>query len=137
MTTAGLECGNSCDAGQQVVGRGGERVLVGSPVHRFAHELLWRGVGDGADGHVGRGDAAGVIEWSGDAEVGEEDARVIGVEVGDDDVGGLDVSVQQALLVGVVQGAGDSGDDGDRRGRRACLPGTAVPPGEPTSVPSM
>ena len=33
---------------------------------------------------------------AGDAEVGEEDARVIGVEVGDHDVGGFDVAVQQA-----------------------------------------
>ena len=101
--------------------RGGERVLVGSPVHRLAHELFGCGVGDGADGHVGRGEAAGVVEWSGDAEVGEEDAGVIGVEVGDHDVGGLDVAVQQTLLVGVVQGAGDGGDDGyDKVDGHAC-----------------
>ena len=75
----------------------------------LAHELFGGGVSDRADGHVGGGDAAGVIERSGDAEVGEEDLGVVGVEVGDDDVGGFDVSVQQALLVGIVQGTGDGG----------------------------
>ena len=78
----------------------------------LAHELFGGRVGHGADGHVGRGDAAGVIEWSGDAEVGEEHTGVIGIEVGDDDVGGLDVAVQQTFLVGVVQRTGDGGSDG-------------------------
>jgi hypothetical protein len=37
---------------------------------------------------------------------------IIAVEIGVDDVGGFDVSVQQTPLVGVVQCAGDSGNDG-------------------------
>jgi hypothetical protein len=99
-------------AGQEVVGGGSEGVLVSSPVQLFTHELFGRGVGNGAHGHVGRGDAAAVIEWSGNTEVGEENPPIIAVEIGDDDVGGLDVSVQQAPLVGIVQRAGDSGNDG-------------------------
>jgi hypothetical protein len=49
-------------AGQEVVGGGSEGVLVSSPVQLFTHELFGRGVGNGAHGHVGRGDAAAVIE---------------------------------------------------------------------------
>jgi len=49
-------------AGQEVVGGGSEGVLVSSPVQLLTHELFGRGVGDSAHGHVGRGDAAGVIE---------------------------------------------------------------------------
>ena len=49
-------------SGQEVVGGGGEGVLVSSPVQLFTHELFGRGVGNSAHSHVGRGDAAGVIE---------------------------------------------------------------------------
>lgn len=31
-------------SGAQVVGRSGQRVLVGAPVKMFAHQLLWCGV---------------------------------------------------------------------------------------------
>ena len=82
-------------AGQQVVGRRRQGILVGSTVHCLAHELFWGGIGDRADGHVGGGNADGVIKWSGDTEISEEDAGFIALHVGYDDVGRLDVPVQQ------------------------------------------
>ena len=90
--------------GQQVINGRRERVLIGSTIDWLTHELLGGGIGDRADGHVGGGDAAGVIEWSGDAEVGDEHAGVVRIEVGNNDVGGLDVAVKKAFLMGVVQG---------------------------------
>src|SRR4029079_5298591 len=98
-------------AGQQVVGGGGQGVLVGTPVNALTHELFWGSVGDRAHGHVGGGQAVGGIKGAGDTEGGEEDSPVVlRIESGDDDVGGLDVSVQQAPFVGIVQRAGDSGN---------------------------
>jgi hypothetical protein len=58
-------------------------------------------------------DAAGVVNRTSDTEVGEERHRVVGVEIRDDYVGGLDISVQQAPLMGIVQCAGDGGNDRD------------------------
>jgi hypothetical protein len=84
--------------------------LVSPPIDWLTHQLFRRRVGHGANGHVGRRQAAGVVERTGNAEVGEEDAGVVGIEVGDDDVGRLDITMQKALLVGVVQGAGNGGN---------------------------
>jgi hypothetical protein len=108
-------------ARQQVVGGGGEGVLISSPVQVLAHELFGRGVGDSAHGHVGSSDAARVIQWAGNTEVGERNLFIIAVEISDDDVGGLDVSVQQALFVCIIQRAGDSGNDAESKfGRHTC-----------------
>ena len=60
-------------SGQQMKGRRRERVLVGSAVDRLTHELLWRGVRDGSDGHVRRGQPARIIDAPGDSEVGQQD----------------------------------------------------------------
>lgn len=84
--------------GQQVVCRCGEGVFVSLPVHRLAHELLGCRVGNGSNCHVGCGESVGVIEWAGDAEVGEVDIRVVCVEVSDQDVGRFDVAMEQPLL---------------------------------------
>jgi hypothetical protein len=100
-------------AGQHVVGGRSKRILVNPTVHLLAHQLFGGGVGPSAYGHVGRGDAD-VIEWSGDTEVREKNRPIIGVEIGHDDVGWLYISVQQTLPMGVIQRAGDSGNDRDR-----------------------
>ena len=97
--------------GEQVVGGGGQRVLVCMPVDALALELFGRGVGDRADRHVGSGQRAGLPDPARDAEVGEHDPRVTGLGPAEQDVGGFDVPMQQALAVGVVQRLGDRGDD--------------------------
>ena len=108
-------------AGQEMVGGGRKGVLVNAPVDLVAHQLLRGGVRHCAHGHIGRGDAANVVDRPRDAEVGEESQLIIDVEISDDDVVGLDVSVQQAFLVGVVQRAGDSGNNrADEFGGHAC-----------------
>jgi hypothetical protein len=37
-------------SGEHVIGRGGQRVLIGAAVDMFTHQLLGSAVGDGADG---------------------------------------------------------------------------------------
>ncbi|ODQ84668.1 hypothetical protein BHQ17_26475 [Mycolicibacterium holsaticum] len=63
-------------SGQQVVGRRGQRVLVGPTVQRIAHQLFGCRIGDRADGHVGRGDAARIVERAGDPKVGKKDLGI-------------------------------------------------------------
>jgi hypothetical protein len=57
----------------QVVG------VVSTSVHLLTHELFGSGVGDGADGHVRRGNAADVIHRSAYTKVGEENSLFVGV----------------------------------------------------------
>ena len=93
-------------AGQHLVGDDGEGVDVGGGGEVLAAHLLRGHVAWRAHGEAGHGEAGGV-EGAGDAEVGEGGATA-GV---DDDVAGLDVAVDHALSVGVVEGAGELGDD--------------------------
>ena len=51
--------------GEQLVGRRGQRVLVGPAVDSLAGQLLRRGVGDRAHRHVGAGQFAGVVRRGG------------------------------------------------------------------------
>ncbi|VBA53131.1 hypothetical protein LAUMK191_02674 [Mycobacterium attenuatum] len=97
--------------GEQVKRRRCQRVLVGPPVEVLAHQLFGRGVGHGAHRHIGRGQPAGFAHPAGDPEVGQHDSTVRRVGLGDQDVGGLDVAVQQPVFVGVVERLGHRGDD--------------------------
>ena len=77
-----------------------------------------------AEGHAGLGHAglAGLAGGEGDAEVGDEGAAVV-----QQDVLGLDVAVDDALAVGVVERAGDLARDADRVGDgQLLLAGEAV-----------
>jgi hypothetical protein len=61
---------------------------------------------------MSRGDATDVVGIAGNSEVGQEDSLLaLVIEMGDHDIGGFDISVQQALLVGVIQRAGNRCDD--------------------------
>ncbi len=92
---------------EQVVGRSCQRVEVCATVNLFAHQLFWSSVGDGADSHVGCSDTAAVIEWSRDSKICQKDVLLIGSQIRDDDVGGFDITMQQALLVRVIQCTSD------------------------------
>ena len=96
-------------AGEHLVGDGAERVLVGAGVEgAIAGGLLGAHVVWRAEGEPGLGDAtaAGVGDGEGDAEVGDD--RLPGLE---QDVLGLQVAVDDAAGVGVVEGAGEEGGE--------------------------
>ena len=80
--------------GKQVECRGGQRVLVGAAINIRPDELLGGSVGNGAHRDVGLGDSADVGELTGNTEVRQQDSAIIIVGVGQQDVGGLDVTMQ-------------------------------------------
>ncbi len=87
-----------------------QRVDVGAGVDGFAARLLRRQVLGGADHRGGLGDAvARVGERAGDAEV----HHLHGAGLADHDVRGLDVAVDDAVLVAEVQRLAGVGDDLD------------------------
>ncbi len=98
--------------GQQVEGGGGQRVLIGAAVDRFVRQLLGRRIGEGADHHVRRGQAAGIIDVPGYTEVAQQDSLFTGLPAGEQDVRGADIAVQHVMmLVCVVERPGDRFDD--------------------------
>ena len=68
-------------------------------VDRFAENLLGGHVADGADEDTGFGEGAGDLRAAGEAEVDDLDF----VAAVDDEVGWLDVAVDDAMFVRVVQ----------------------------------
>ena len=107
-------------SGEEVKCGGGQRILIGPAVQRHAHQLFGGGVRHRPDRHVGRGQAAGIVDPAGDPEVSQHDSLIRCVGVGDQHVRGLDVPVQQPALMGVVQCRRHGGDElGDLRARHA------------------
>ena len=98
--------------GEHLVEDDAERPDVGAGVDVLAAELFGRHVGDGADGAAGAGQA-GLAGDLGQAEVGDAGRPVLG----DEDVGRLDVAVDDAARVGGGQAVGDLGGDGQGLGR--------------------
>ncbi len=93
-------------------------MLVHGGRRREAFDHLGRRVVDGADEHAGIGESGGVGE-AGDAEVEDGDRFEVAVVVaGEKDVGGLDVPVDHALAVGVVERGGHLLGDLDDLGNR-------------------
>ncbi len=104
-------------AGDQLVRHDAERVEVHAVVGvRVRRRLLGGHVGRRADGGADLGQrgapsaavGAGRADRLGDAEVGDR-----GAAAGEEDVVGLDVAVDDALRVGVGEGAGDVAEDAD------------------------
>ena len=94
------------------VKRGGrQRILIGPPIDVCTHQLFRRGIGEGAHGEVGHGESTDVNKWSRNAKVGQQDPPLAVLGIGEQDVRRLDVAVQQAPAVGVVECGGDTGDD--------------------------
>jgi hypothetical protein len=91
-------------ADEHLVGHGAEGVDVAAGADvAVAHGLFGTHVARRAEGHAGlRHAIAGLARGEGDAEVGDEGAAVV-----QQDVLGLDVAVDDAALVGVVEGGCD------------------------------
>ena len=98
--------------GQQMKSRCGQGVLVCPPVDVGTRQLFRCGVGNRAHGDIGFGDAADVAKVASYTEVRQQDATFALFGVGEQDVGGFDVAVQQPAIVGIVKRAGDGLDDG-------------------------
>ena len=95
----------------------GERVDVGLAVDGQAPGLLGRGVAGGAEHDAGGLGPRRLGEGAGQAEVGDAQPAVLAEQ----QVGGLDVAVDEAAAVGVVEAAGRLEAD-EQRLRRRQLP---------------
>ena len=96
-------------AGEHFIKHGGERIDVGASVdHAIAGRLLGRHVLRRAERQSGLGDppAAGIRDGQRDAEVGDDRLPVL-----EQDVLGLEVAVDDAVTVGVVERIGDGHRD--------------------------
>ncbi len=62
--------------------------------------------------------SADVADLSGNTEVGQQDPSSARVGVAEQNVGGLDVAVQQSALMRIVQRVGDGADDRESLGPR-------------------
>ena len=118
-------------AGGQLIEDAAEREEIASSVEFLAARLFRRHVGDGADGGAGAGEeeSFGVAnrlatqasmmfgEKLGETKIEDFD----GAAFGDENVGGLDVAMDDALLVGRVKSVGelDADVDGARNGKGA------------------
>lgn len=97
-------------AGEHLVPGAAEGIDVAFGIGGFAVLGLFGGhVIDGADGHSGACDPAfeGVLDGACESEVGEFDDAF----AGDEDVGGLDVAMDDPVAVGVQERGGDLFDD--------------------------
>ena len=114
------------DAGGHFVEHDAEGEKIGAAVEFLAAQLLGRHVGHGADCGAGAGEieAGGVGHGlriaaggpGGACDFGETEVENFGVAaVGDENVGGLDVAVDDSLAVGGFEGVGDF----DRHGEQA------------------
>ena len=106
---------------EQLVGRRRQRVLIGPAVDVLVgSELLGRRIGNRADRHVRAGERTDLADAAGNTEVRQQDSLVIGVRIGDQDVGRFDVAVQQTAGVRVVERLPHGGDDAHHQiGRHA------------------
>jgi hypothetical protein len=72
--------------------------------------LFRRRIRERAYRHVGGGQAADVSDAARDSEVAQKDSLLITLGIGDQDIRGLDVAVEQTVLMPVVERAGDRCD---------------------------
>src|SRR5271166_6700087 len=89
----------------------GQSVLVCPPIDVGAGQLFRRCISDGSHRDIGLGDPADVTEVASYAEVRQQDSAFPVIGMGEQDVGGFDVAVQQAAIVGVIESTRDRVDD--------------------------
>jgi hypothetical protein len=99
-------------AGGELVQHDAEGVEVGAAVELLAQRLFRRHVVDGAGDAALAGDVDAALADR-EPEVDELD-RGVALAVGVEDIGGLEVAVDEAVLVGVVEGLADVDCDLDR-----------------------
>ena len=100
-------------AGQHLVEHAPESVDVGPRVHRgVAHRLLRTHVGRGPQRQAGGGQCARLGPTAGD-QLRDAEVRQQRVAAAQQDVLGFHVPVDDAVLVGAVEGVGDLADDGE------------------------
>ena len=92
-----------------------ERVDVGAALDRLALDLLGRHVVDAAEELSRRRQALRAPGEPADPEVGQEDALGVAIPL-DQDVGGFDVSMNEAPGVRRVEAGGDAGQHPDGMG---------------------
>jgi hypothetical protein len=83
--------------------------LVGATIDVGTHELFGRRVGHGPHCDVGCGETTHVSQRPRDSEVGQQDPPLAVVGIGEQDVARLDIAMQKAALVRVVQRSADGG----------------------------
>src|SRR5262249_35336096 len=110
--------------GEQLVGQGGQRVLVGALVDLEPVLLLGGDVAGCPQPLVGPGQRPGAGPEDRDPEVG--DPRVVAVV--QEDVLGLQVAVDDAVAVQVVEGLAHRQHDGPRLPGGQGVPGPQPPP---------
>ena len=91
---------------QQVKSRGSQRILIRSAIERLAAELLGGHIADGSYRDVVIGEIGDVVDPAGDAEVGQEHSSPTPIGSGHKYVLGLDVTMEQTVLMGEVERIG-------------------------------
>ena len=110
-------------AGERFVKNGPERIDIAGngELAGFAAGLFGRHVAGGADDRTGDGEIGFEVELTREAEVGDAWFALFI----DEDVGGLEIAMEDALLMGVVNGLGNFPDERGslREGKGACAEG--------------
>ena len=99
-------------AGQHFVRQHGKRILVGHATHRLALDLFGRHI-------VGRpDDQTGLRELIGRGDLGDAEVGDLGHSgFVDDDVGGLDIAMDDSPMVRVIERGGGLAEEAEEAGR--------------------
>ena len=104
-------------AGEHLVKQDAEAVQISAGVYVLAANLLWTHVARSADGQAGAGHPGGAAQGFGDAKVGQHRAAVFAEQ----DILRLDIAMNNAAMVRVVQGFGDGAGHRHRLFQRQTL----------------
>ena len=100
---------------------GRQGVLIDPTVEFVAPQLLRCRIAGGSDEHAGAGQRVMSALRARYTEAGQRNSSPVGRRLADQDVARVDVAVQHAAVVRVVQGVGDRGHDLDDHPRRHAI----------------